>query len=717
MCGIELTLKGDQVINVKPDKNNLWSRGHVCPKGIQLGAVHHDPDRIRTPIIRDGKNWREVSWEEAFAYIEQQVEKVRERHGQSAFGFYGGNMAGKGYASSRYMMLLLGQAKFAQTFSSSTVDQIPKNLSSQLMYGNMWKIPIPDIDHTDLFVILGGNPAASKGSILAHPDTMKGIREVRARGGKVIVIDPVKTRTAEYADQWLPIRPGSDSALLLAVANSIFANGSVNPGHLTELINGLEKFEAIAADYTPERVAEFCGISAQQIKDLARQIADADKAAIYGRIGTCTQEFGSLASWLVDAISIITGNMDKVGGSMWSTQVAPHLDLAPPYPSDAPVMSPPNRVRGVPGILGQYPASCLAEEIDTPGEGQIKALMTMGCNPVLSAPGSERLNKALGKLELMVSLDIYINETTRHANVILPSPSLLEQPHWDVWAWPWCLTSGGHYSPTTITPSNRPDEWEVMARLGAIFGGNPKADPNELDDAFFAGMCDTLGVDRTMVMNELNQRGPERILDLCIRTGPFGERFGENPNGLKLQDFIENPNGILLGHAKPQGKDAITTPSGKIELTPEHLLNDLPRLDTAIEQHSDELLLVSRRHLGSMNSWMHNIEKLVKGKDRCTLQIHPNDAQSQQIANGQLVTVSNQTGSLNVRAEITENIRPGIVCLPHGWGHSEPQTKMTVAAEHAGINFNQLAPSTLTDSASGNAVLNGIPVTVTACTK
>lgn len=712
MCGISLTVENQQVTSIRPDFDNVWSRGHVCPKGIQLGALHHDPDRLTQPMIREGDQWREAEWEEAFAHIEILVHQVREKYGQKAFAFYGGNMSGKGFASARYMMLLLRQAKFGQTFSSSSVDQLPKNVSCQIMYGNMWKVPIPDVDHTDLLVIMGGNPAASKGSIFAHRDVMGAIHALRQRGGKVIVIDPVRTKTAQSADQWLAIKPGADAALLLAIAHVLFAENKVKLGHLADLVNGLDEVREIAARFSPERVADFCGISAADIRTLTHAIADAPKAAIYGRIGTCTQKFGTLASWMVDVIAIITGNLDKVGGSMWSTQVAPHLELAPPYPSDSPILSPPNRVRGVKGILGQYPASCLAEEIDTPGEGQIKGLLTLGCNPVLTVPGSDRLAAALPMLECMVSLDIYINETTCNAHVILPSPSLLEQPHWDVWAWPWCLTSGGHYSPASIIPSDRPEEWQVMARLGTIFGGNPNADLNALDDEFFGAMCDQVGVAREVAFSRLPERGPERVLDLCIRTGPFGDRFGANPEGLNLQTFKDKPDGLLLGHARVQGAAAITTPSGKIEMAHPHIVGDLPRLEADMALQDKRLMLVSRRHLGSMNSWMHNIDKLVRGKDRCTLQIHPGDADDADLSNGDRVRVESASGAVEARVEITGDIRPGIVCLPHGWGHCEARSKLRVASRHGGANINVLSPGPLVDEASGNAVLNGIPVTV-----
>lgn len=716
MCGIRVSHDGERVIAIRPDPANAFSRGHICPKGTMLGDVHHDPDRLRRPMIREGSAWREASWPAAFERIEQLVQGVRERHGPEAFAFYGGNMSKGGFDTSRYLMMFVRQGRFAQRFSSSSVDQLPKNVSNHLLYGDMWKMPVPDIDRTDLFVILGGNPAASKGSIFSHRDVMGAIKALRARGGKVIVIDPVRTGTAQAADQWLAIRPGSDAALLLAVVHVLFAEGRVNLKHLSAHVNGVDDLRALAEAWPPERVSDFCGIAPEAIVALARQIADAPRAAVYGRIGTCTQAFGTLASWLVDVVGALTGNLDAVGGTLWSTQVAPHLALAPPYPTDAPLIAKPSRVRGTPGILGQYPASCLAEEIDTPGPGQVRGLVTLGCNPVLSAPGSARLDAALGELEAMVSVDMYLNETTRHAHVILPALSPLEQPHWDVWAWPFSLTIGGHYSPALFAPDpERPEEWRVLTRLASIFGGDAQADLDALDDAYFGAMCDQTGIARDTAFAALPQHGAHRILDLCIRTGPLGDRFGARPGGLTLQRFIDEPDGIVFGQAEPQGAAALKTPSGRIELAPAHVLADVPRLVEAMEKHASEappLMLVSRRHLRSLNSWMHNVEGLVSGKERCTLQLHPADAARLGIASGDLAEVASESGSLRVVAEVGENIRPGVVSLPHGWGHGAKGTRTTVSAQHAGVNINLLSPARLVDAASGNAVLNGIPVRV-----
>ncbi|MDB5870101.1 MAG: hypothetical protein JWP96_2433 [Polaromonas sp.] len=712
MCGLKVTVADKQVISIRPDPENAFSRGHICPKGTTLGALHHDPDRLRRPMVRDGAEWREVSWEAAFERIEELVAGVRERHGPDAIAFYSGNMSKGGFDTSRYTAMLVRQGRFAQRYSSSSVDQLPKNVTNFLMYGDMWKMPIPDVDRTHLFVIFGGNPAASKGSIFSHPDAMGAIKALRARGGRVIVVDPVRTGTAQVADQWISIRPGGDAALMLAIVNVLFAEGRVRLKQLEGRVNGLDELRAAAEAYSPERASAFCGVPAEVIVQLAREISDAPSAAVYGRIGTCTQEFGTLASWLVDVVGALTGNMDAVGGTLWSTQVAPHLSLNPPYPPSAPLHGKLVRTRGVPSVLGQVPASSLAEEIDTPGPGQVRGLVTMGSNPVLSAPGSARLDAALPLLECMVSIDLYRNETTHHAHVILPALSPLEQPHWDVYAWPFSLSIGGHYSPTLFEPEDRPPEWEVLTRLGAIMGGNPTADLNALDDEYFGAMCDQTGIPREAALAALPEHGGARVLDLCIRGGPFGERFGQNPGGLTLQTFIDQPDGIILGMAGPQGDAALTTPSGRIELAPAHVLADLPRLEQAMAAEPPALVLVSRRHLRSLNSWMHNVDTLVRGKDRCTLHIHTQDAQRLGIGALDKVEVKSESGAVQVAVEVTDDIRPGVVSLPHGWGHGAPGTQTQVAARHAGININLLSPGPLVDAASGNAVLNGIPVSI-----
>ena len=712
MCGVTVTVEGGRAATVRPNKQDSWSLGHICPKGTTLGALHHDPDRLRTPMIRDGSVWKSASWEAAFDRLEMLVEGVRSRHGPHAFAAYGGNMAGKDATLSRYSGLMLATSGIQQVYSSGTVDQHPKNLSAMLMFGNEWKIPIPDLDHTDLFVIFGGNPAASKGSIFSHRDVMGAMRDLRARGGRVIVIDPVRTQTARSADQWIGLKPGSDAAFMLGIAHVLFARDAVRLRHLDGMVDGLDRLREIVTGFSPQWVAHHCGIDAIVIENLADELIRTERSAIYGRIGTCTQTFGTLASWMIDVLAILTGNLDRKGGSMWSRPVAPLVDMLATLPADMPVVMGKSRVRGVPAVLGQFPASCLAEEIATPGPGQIKGLLTFAANPALSAPDSTRLAQALPMLEAMVSLDNYLNETTRHAHVILPSPSFLESAHYDMWSWVFCLTSGGHYSPPLFPATDRPDHWRVVARVGAIIGGQPRADIDAMDDAYFRALAQGRGIDPDTAVAALPSGGPERILDLAIRTGPFGDRFGETPDGVTLDNFRDQPDGLILAHAIPRAQEGFETASGKIDLTPALILSDIPRLERALVANDPSLVLVSRRHLRSLNSWMHNIDTLVKGKDRCTLQMHSIDAATHGLTAGDLVALTSASGEIVVPLEIDDDVRPGVVSMPHGWGHGDPQTQLTIANAHAGTNSNILSPGTLVDVISGNAVLNGIPVQV-----
>lgn len=712
MCGVRIAYDGDRVLSVRPDPDNDWSRGHMCPKGTVLGDLHHDPDRLRSPMIREGSRWREASWSEAFSHVRMLHSRSRQAHPESLQAAFVGNMAGKGFDMGRHMALAIKLAKLDQIYSSSTVDQHPKNLVCQLLYGDMWRFPIPDIDRTDLLLMMGANPAESKGSAFSHRDVLAAMRALRARGGIVRVVDPVRTRSAEQATEWIGIRPGTDAAFLLAVAHVIFASEAVRLRHFAGAVTGLDQVREIAARFPPERVARFCNIPAERIQAIAQELIDTDRSAIYGRIGLCTQEFGTLASWMCDVLAIITGNLDREGGMMWSRQVAAHLELAPPFPVDAPVVTGRSRVRGISAILGQFPASCLAEEIATEGPGQIRRLLTIAANPVLSAPSAGRLDAALPELDCMVSLDAYINETTRHAHVILPSPSLLEQPHWDIWSWVFNLTSGGAFEPSLFPIGDRPPEWEVLIRLGAIFGGIDEPDPAAIDDEYFTDMCRLRGIDPEVAVAARPERGPIRVLDLAIRTGEFGDRYGARPGGLSLASFEQVEGPRLFGPAAPWGRDALRTPDRTIDVAPAHILADIPRLEEKMAKAVEGLTLVSRRQLRSLNSWLHNMPSLVKGKDRCTLQINPCDASALGISESGRARVTSEEDSVEVLVEITEAVLPGVVSLPHGWGHGAAGARLQVAREHAGVNTNLLSPGRLVDVPSGNAVVNGFPVRV-----
>ncbi|WP_082459785.1 MULTISPECIES: molybdopterin-dependent oxidoreductase [unclassified Mycobacterium] len=713
MCGLEIHVDGGRVTGIRGNRDDVWSRGHICPKGVSLAALHDDPDRIRRPMIKVDGQWREVSWDAAFRRCTELLTPVIAEYGIGAVTAYTGNPLAHSFSLARYAGVLMGMSGMPVTYSPGTVDQWPKNLSSHLMYGLWWNFPVPDIERTDLMVIMGANPAASQGSLLAAPDVMGLIDRIRKRG-KVIVIDPVRTQTAARADEWLPIVPGTDAALLLAVAHTLFDENLINPG---PHFDGVDTMRRVAADWPPERVSAVTGIGVDRIRDLARELAGTERSVVYGRIGLCNQEFGSLASWMVDVINILTGHFDVPGGAMfprpaaWSitTQPLPGLEGG-----RAEFGRWHTRVRGAKEVLGQAPVSCMAEEIATPGEGQLKALITVAGNPVLSTPGGDKLDEVLPMLEAMISVDLWLNETTRHADVILPGLSPLEQPHHDDLILLFAIRSIANYSAPVFDPGDRPHEWEILIRLTGLCTGTPAEDVDvaAIDDGFFDYLAFTRGLDGAEIRKLYEHGGPERMLDLTLRTGPFGDQYGKNPGGLTLDLLKANPNGIDFGPMVPQLPDILDTPDKKIRLAPQYLLDDLPRLAARLERPAEPLVLVSRRHLRSNNTWLHNVPALMKGKDRCTLLIHPDDAARCGVADNDVVTVKSEAGEIKVPVEVTDAIKPGVVSMPHGWGHGKPGTRMAVANGSPGANTNVLSPPTFIDEPSGNGALNGIPVTI-----
>jgi anaerobic selenocysteine-containing dehydrogenase len=723
MCGLEIHVEDGRVASIRGNRDDTWSHGHICPKGATLGAVHDDPDRIRRPMIKVDGQWQEVSWDAAFRRCTELLAPVIEKYGIGAVTCYTGNPLAHSFSLGRYTGVLLGMSGIPLSYSPGTVDQWPKNLSSHLMFGGWWSFPVPDIERTDLLIVMGANPAASQGSLLAAPNVMGIIDSIRKRG-KVIVIDPVRTATAARADEWLPITPGTDAALLLAVVHTLFAENLVKLGGVEPHIDGVDQMRQVAAEWSPERVAAVTGITADRIRSLARELAGTERAVVYGRIGLCNQEFGSLASWLVDVVNILTGHFDTPGGSMfpraaaWSVTVQPIPGLEDGAPEFGRYRT---RVRGAKEVLGQVPVSCLAEEIATPGEGQLRALITVAGNPVLSTPAGHRLDEVLPTLDAMISVDLWLNETTRHADVILPAPSPLEQPHHDDLILNFAINSIANYSPPVFAPEDqdRPEEWEILIRLTGLCTGTPAEDVDvaAIDDGFFDYMAFTQGLDGAEIRKHYDSvglaGGPERILDFTLRTGPFGDRYGENPDGVTLDKLKAQPNGINFGPMVPQVPEILGTADHKIRLAPQYLLDDLPRLAERLDRARDELVLVSRRHLRSNNSWLHNVGPLMKGKDRCTLLMHVDDATKRGVATGDLVTVTSSGGQIEVPVEVTGEIMPGVVSMPHGWGHGKPGTRMAIANDSPGVNTNILSPPTFIDEPSGNGALNGIPVTVT----
>jgi anaerobic selenocysteine-containing dehydrogenase len=580
--------------------------------------------------------------------------------------------------------------------------------------------------------MLGANPYASNGSLCTAPDFPGRIEAIRARGGKVVVVDPRRTRTAEAADEWVSIRPGTDGLFLSAIANVMFAENLVKiESRIASVLNGLDEFRAAVAPFTPELVAEATGVAADVIVRLAREIAGAPTAALYGRIGVNTVEFGTTNAWLVDAINVISGNIDKRGGAMFTMPVTGSATTrgTPGKGKGFAIGRGHTRVSKKPEVLSEYPVSVLAEEILTPGENQIRSLITIAGNPVLSTPHSKQLDTALADLEFMVSIDIYLNETTRHADVILPPPSSLERDHYDVGLYVFAVRNIANYSPAVLKrDESLPDEWEILAKIASIMQGlGTDVDPSVIDDQMIAASVGSAiansgssihGRDAEEIISALNakgRRGAARMLDFMLQTGPYGAAFGANPTGVSLDVLLANPHGVDFGALEPRIPEMLRTPSGRIELSPPALLADMQRLYDSIAQiDPNQMLLVGRRELKSNNSWMHNIKVLTKGSLACTAQLHPDDAQRLGLINGASVRIVSRVGEIEVPVDITDSVRPGVVSVPHGWGHDVAGTRMGVAAQKAGVNSNVLTDELKIDPLSGNAVLSGIPVTLSA---
>src|SRR5918992_195297 len=723
-CGLAVTVTGDRVLKVRGDADDVFSHGFLCPKGVALKDLHEDPDRLRTPLLRDADGeLRPASWEEAFAFIGERLGPLIERHGRDAVGVYIGNPAAHGLAPLLYGRVLLKALGTRSVFSASTVDQRPKEIANALMYGAPLTVAIPDVDRTQHLLMLGANPLASNGSLMTAPDMRGRLAALKARGGKLVVVDPRRSRTAEAADEHHPIRPGTDAHLLFALVHVLFEEGLARPGRLAELTDGIDAVRELARPFTPEAAAAQTGIDADTIRRMARELAAAESAAVYGRIGTTTQEFGTLASWLVDVLNILTGNLDRPGGAMFPRAAAGQRNSAgtPGRGRGVTIGRWRSRVRGLPESLGELPAAALAEEIDTPGEGQVRALITLAGNPARSTPNSARIEAALESLDLYVAVDIYVNETTRHADVILPVPSPVQRSHYDLAFYQLSIRNVANYSPPVLE-SDIPDEWVTLLRLAAIAAGQPAAEDVEPLDRLVAGELlrrevgsehsPVAGRDVGELLAELDpRRGPERLLDILLRCGPYGEGFGARPDGLTLAALEAAPHGIDLGPLEPRMPELLRTPSGRIELAPEPIAADVERLRAALAREANGgMVLIGRRQLRSNNSWMHNITPLVRGKERCTAHVHPDDAERLGLIDGEPALVRSRAGEVEVPVEVTDAVMPGVVSIPHGWGHDVDGIRMEVASAHAGTNSNVLADETQVDPLSGNAVLNGIPV-------
>ncbi|WAZ20661.1 molybdopterin oxidoreductase family protein [Streptomyces cinnabarinus] len=728
-CGLTLTIEGTRVTGARGDREDVFSKGFICPKGASFGAVDGDPDRLRAPLVRKDGVLREATWEEAFDAVAAGIRPVVERYGANSVGVVLGNPNVHTMAGALYPPLLLGGLGTRSVFSASTVDQMPKHVSSGLLFGDANAIPVPDLDHTDHLLLIGANPLESNGSLCTAPDFPGKLRALKSRGGTLTVIDPRRTRTAKLADRHIPIRPGADALLLAAMAHVLFEEDLVELGELAPHVTGLDELRARLGDFTPDAVADACDVDADTIRTLARELAAAPTAAVYARIGSCTVPHGTLASWLVDVLNILTGNLDRPGGALFP-QAATDRTPRPAGPSHGFALGRwHSRVSRYPEAKAELPISALAEEIDTAtDEGEpVRALISIAANPVLSTPNGDRLDKALDSLDFMVSVDPYLNETSRHAHVVLPPPPPSQSPHHDFAFNTLAVRNQVRYNrPAVPLEPGRMAETEILARLVLAATGMHGADPSAVDDMVIG---QTLGkaVKEThspvhgrdpqdLAAQLFGDTGPERRLDMMLRLGPYGDGFGVRPDGLSLEKLLAHPHGIDLGPLKPRLPQPLKTRSGQVELLPKPIADDLPRLRQTLHERSDGLVLVGRRHLRSNNSWMHNVPALTGGTNRCTVHIHPDDAEKLGVRDGAAVRLKGAGGEVTAPVEVTDAVRAGVVSLPHGWGHDRPGTRMSHALKDPGVNVNQLLDGTLLDPLSGNAVLNGVPVELTPLT-
>ena len=717
ICGIEITVQADQHLDIRGDKDDPLSRGYICPKAVALQDLHYDKDRLKYPVRRTPHGWQRLGWEEAFDEVTQNLKRIHATHGRNSIATYLGNPTVHNYGAMLFAPGFIRSLHTRNRFSATSVDQLAHHLAAYLMFGHQLLLPVPDLDRTDFFLILGANPAVSNGSMMTAPGMSRRLQEIRQRGGKVILIDPRFTETARLVDRHLFIKPGTDVLLLLALLHVVFDEGLTRVVPTAAFTKGVDIISNLVAEFPPEKVASITGIDSSQIRLLAREFAAAESAVCYGRVGVSTQEFGGVCQWLINVLNTVTGNLDRPGGAMFTLPAFDPLTAPEGLAPRGSFARWHTRVRKLPEFAGELPVVTLAEEILTEGPGQIKALVTSAGNPVLSTPNGRELDRALAGLEFMASIDPYINETTRHAHIILPPSSSLERTHYDVAFHLLAIRNTTKFSPALFQPdAETRDDWEILLELKTrmehegLFGRVKR----EFIKRFF---------------------GPERILDLGLRFGPYGAKLNPFSKGLTLRKLKAAAHGIDLGPLSSCLPRRLRTADKRIELAPEVLVKDVERVKAKLldwdrgrlarqssspsslsgsDNSNGDLLLIGRRQLRSNNSWMHNSQRLLRGKPQCTILMHPTDAAQRHLRAGQEVLVRSRVGSVEVPIEISEEMMFGVVSIPHGWGHDRLGIQLEVAQQHAGESINDLTDNLSIDALCGTAAFNGTWVAVEA---
>ncbi|MGE5407196.1 MAG: molybdopterin-dependent oxidoreductase [Syntrophothermus sp.] len=698
-CGIRVEVEDGRAVRITGDPDDVLSRGYICPKAAALADVQSDPDRLRRPVKKVDGRFVEIGWEEALALAGDGLRRVQERHGADSLATYFGNPGA--HSSAVFAATLLRKLIGSRNdYSATSTDQLPQYLSSQEMFGHYLLLPVPDLERTRYLLMLGANPAVSNGSLMTAPGVRERIKGIRARGGRVVVVDPRHTETAKHASEHVAVAPGGDPYLLLGMLNTIFAEDRVRLGALRDRCDGLQRLEAVAGEWTPELAAPHAGVEAATIARLAREFAASPSAVAYGRVGVCQQQTGSLTHWLINALNLVTGNMDAPGGAMFPRPPVDLLRLAELILGKPGWGRYRQRVSGLPEVGRELPVAGLAAEILTPGAGQVRGLLVYAGNPVLSSPGGARLDEAMEGLEWCVAVDMYVTETTRHADVILPPVAQLERSDIDLVFPAFSIRNQIRYNPAALAgPSDGKTDWEILVGLAGRIGRGP------------------LGAARNRALALL---GPlftaERFADLALLIGPYGRL--RSRRGLDLRKVKAAKHGIDLGPLQPGLDRSLRTEGKRIELAPPVMVEEAGRLRElaaareAARRDGFDLTLVGRRSLRSNNSWMHNSRRLMKGADRCTALLHPDDAARRGLADGQAVRIASTVGVIEVPLQLSEEMRPGVVSVPHGFGHSREGVGWRIAASHGGASVNDITDPSIVDRLTGNAAFNDVPVRV-----
>ena len=738
MCGIAIKVEDEKITSIKGDPNDPLSKGHICPKALALKDIHEDPDRLKAPQLKTKEGWKEISWSRAFDLVANKIKDTQKQHGRHAVGTYLGNPNTHHHGNILFGPPLLQSLRSHNKFSATSNDQLPHMQVNLAMFGHQLLFPIPDIDHMDYFILIGSNPAASNGSLMSAPDYLTRLKNITKRGGEVVVIDPRKTETTRVADQHLFIKPGTDAFLMLGILHTLFDENLIEQGRLHSLLDDIAQIQLLCSDYSAASVSSITGIKTLKIKELARKLAKTPRACLFTRMGTSTQEFGGIATWLAYVINIITNHLDERGGLMFTKPAADIVELgalsgqkghANRYQSKS----------GLPEFGGELPASTMADQILLEDEKQIKAMIVLAGNPILSSPNGRRLDKAFESLDFMVSIDYYLNETSRHADIILPPTSKLEQSHYDLVFNIFGVRNVAKYSPPLFKADKYArHDWQILLELKRRISGHDLASKAKEEASY-------------QLMKRL---GPDGLLDIILRTGPYGTQipgtsqlgnflmdalqgvvapkhplrklldlspYG-SPNralskGLCVSSLLNYPHGIDLGSLQSCLPERLYTPKKRIKLAPSTFMKDMNRLRKRAEvlnteKNTNELLLIGRRHVRSNNSWLHNSHRLVKGKNRCTMMIHPDDAARLSLTNGETAFVTSRVGQVEIETEITQDIMAGVISIPHGWGHSIKDTKLSIASKRPGVSINDLTDDQFVDRLTGTSALNGVPVSV-----